>query len=94
MAAVPWRVNAYCQSTPWLTSIRAMSNPIQRLAAKAIPASKVSVVDLFCGVGGLSHGMKLEGFRIAAGIDLDPTCKFPFEHNNNSVFIDLRVPVS
>lgn len=60
-------------------------------APVAIPASKVSVVDLFCGVGGLSHGLKLEGFHIAAGIDLDPECKFPFEQNNGSKFIEKNV---
>ena len=60
-------------------------------APAAIPASKVSVVDLFCGVGGLSHGLKREGFHIAAGIDLDPECKFPFEQNNGSTFHEMNV---
>jgi DNA (cytosine-5)-methyltransferase 1 len=62
-----------------------------RSAAKTISASKVTVVDLFCGVGGLSHGLKLEGFTIAAGIDLDPKCKYPFEHNNDSTFLERDV---
>ena len=46
-----------------------------------------SVVDLFCGAGGLSHGFFLEGFDVAAGIDIDERCKFPFEQNNDSEFI-------
>jgi DNA (cytosine-5)-methyltransferase 1 len=46
-----------------------------------------SVVDLFCGVGGLSHGFKLEGFPIAAGIDVDEDCRFAFEFNNDAKFI-------
>ena len=46
-----------------------------------------SVVDLFCGAGGLSHGFFREGFNIAAGIDIDERCKFPFEQNNKSEFI-------
>jgi len=46
-----------------------------------------SVVDLFCGAGGLSHGFFLEGFTIAAGIDIDERCRFPFEQNNKSNFI-------
>lgn len=46
-----------------------------------------SVVDLFCGAGGLSHGFFREGFKIAAGIDTDERCKFPFEHNNDAKFI-------
>lgn len=50
-----------------------------------------SVVDLFCGAGGLSHGFFLEGFKIAAGIDIDERCKFPFEQNNESKFIPKDV---
>lgn len=46
-----------------------------------------SVVDLFCGAGGLSHGFWLEGFRIAAGIDSDEACRYAFEHNNAARFI-------
>lgn len=49
------------------------------------------VVDLFCGAGGLSHGFFREGFRVLAGYDLDPGCRFPFEHNNNGKFIEANV---
>ena len=47
----------------------------------------VSVVDLFCGAGGLSHGFRLEGFDIAAGIDIDEGCRHAFEYNNQAPFI-------
>lgn len=46
-----------------------------------------SIVDLFCGIGGLTHGLVKEGFQVNAGIDFDKTCKFAFEENNNSVFL-------
>src|SRR3989442_516677 len=46
-----------------------------------------SVVDLFCGVGGLTHGFVQEGFNVVAGIDADSTCKYPFERNNGAKFI-------
>lgn len=46
-----------------------------------------SVVDLFCGAGGLSHGFYQEGFRIAAGIDFDETCRYAFEKNNHAPFV-------
>lgn len=46
-----------------------------------------SVIDLFCGAGGLSHGFKLEGFDIAAGIDFDAKCRYPFELNNDAPFL-------
>lgn len=46
-----------------------------------------SVVDLFCGVGGLTHGFVKERFHVVAGIDDDPTCKYAYEKNNDARFI-------
>jgi DNA (cytosine-5)-methyltransferase 1 len=46
-----------------------------------------SVVDIFCGAGGLSHGFRQGGFEIAAGIDIDEDCRFAFEKNNYAPFI-------
>lgn len=50
-----------------------------------------SVVDLFCGAGALSHGFRLEGFRIACGYDIDEACRFPFEENNEAPFVRRNV---
>jgi DNA (cytosine-5)-methyltransferase 1 len=50
-----------------------------------------SVVDLFCGAGGLSHGFHLHGFDVAAGIDTDAACRYPFEHNNGAIFLQRDV---
>ena len=47
---------------------------------------RIEVVDLFCGIGGLSYGLKSKGFNILAGYDLDGTCKYAYEHNNDAVF--------
>ena len=47
----------------------------------------IKVVDLFCGIGGLTHGLKLEGFNVVAGIDNDISCKFGYEANNGARFI-------
>ena len=44
------------------------------------------VVDLFCGVGALSHGLKQAGLKIVAGYDLDRRCKYAFEKNNRAPF--------
>ena len=45
------------------------------------------VVDLFCGIGALSHGLKLAGLKILAGYDTDHKCKYAFETNNDAEFI-------
>lgn len=46
-----------------------------------------AVIDLFCGAGGLSHGFRLEGFDVVAGIDFDAKCRYPFERNNEAPFL-------
>ena len=47
----------------------------------------ISVLDLFCGVGGLSHGFRLEGFEIAAGVDTDERFRHGYEANNDAPFL-------
>jgi len=44
------------------------------------------VVDIFCGIGGISHGFKQAGFDIRAGYDLDISCKYGYEENNAAPF--------
>ena len=49
------------------------------------------VVDVFCGVGGLTHGFVIEGFDVILGIDSDPSCRYPYEYNNNVRFLNAKV---
>jgi DNA (cytosine-5)-methyltransferase 1 len=49
------------------------------------------VVDLFCGVGALSHGLRNAGLRIVAGYDIDGRCKYAFEKNNGGTFYTKSV---
>ena len=58
---------------------------LKKETIKSLP--HIEVVDLFCGIGGLSYGMKSSGFKILAGFDLDSTCKFAFEANTGGEFI-------
>ncbi len=48
-------------------------------------------IDLFCGVGGLTHGLQLEGLDVVAGLDSDGTCAYAYEHNNKAKFLHKRV---
>lgn len=41
------------------------------------------VIDLFCGIGGLTHGLINAGMNVIAGFDIDPTCQYTYEHNNH-----------
>ena len=45
------------------------------------------VVDLYCGIGALTHGMVLEGLNVVAGVDSDGSCRFAYEKNNPAKFI-------
>ena len=51
----------------------------------------VSSVDLFCGAGGLTHGLLQEGINVEAGLDIDEACKFAYEANNKSIFISKDI---
>ena len=55
-------------------------------------SSSISAVDLFCGIGGLTHGLMQSGIRVNAGIDIDRTCEYAYERNNTAQFIakDIR----
>lgn len=52
---------------------------------------KISAVDLFCGVGGLTYGMQRGGIPVAAGVDVDGSCEYPFEANNDAEFVEQDV---
>jgi DNA (cytosine-5)-methyltransferase 1 len=47
----------------------------------------IATVDLFCGAGGLTHGFEQAGLPVKVGYDIDPACRFPYEHNNKAKFI-------
>lgn len=62
---------------------------ISRSIRKRIANSPVSAVDLFCGAGGLTHGLMRAGIKVEAGIDIDTLARHAFEANNpGAVFCD------
>lgn len=48
---------------------------------------EISAIDLFCGVGGLTHGLEKVGINVKLGVDIDPACEFPYTHNNGADFL-------
>jgi DNA (cytosine-5)-methyltransferase 1 len=44
--------------------------------------AKISAVDLFCGVGGLTQGMLQSDINVVAGFDIEESCRFAYEKNN------------
>jgi DNA (cytosine-5)-methyltransferase 1 len=47
-----------------------------------LEASPISAVDIFCGAGGLTHGLLRAGVRVEAGIDVDPAASYAYCSNN------------
>lgn len=48
---------------------------------------KIYAIDLFCGAGGLTHGLRKAGVDVRIGVDIDPTCEYPYTRNNNTKFL-------
>ncbi|HLP27732.1 MAG TPA: DNA cytosine methyltransferase [Candidatus Didemnitutus sp.] len=51
----------------------------------------VAAVDLFCGAGGLTYGLRRAGIDVRAGIDIDPACQYPYTANNQALFINKSI---
>ena len=54
-----------------------------KASAASVAAPTIQAIDLFCGIGGLTHGLRLAGVGVNAGFDNDPTCRHAFEANND-----------
>jgi DNA (cytosine-5)-methyltransferase 1 len=50
-------------------------------------SGNIKAIDLFCGVGGLTHGFVRKGINVVAGIDNDKSCEYAYEKNNHSKFV-------
>ncbi len=64
---------------PHVLSSEGMNKPI----AASPP---IQAIDLFCGAGGLTYGLRKAEIKVLAGVDVDPACKFPYEENNGTPF--------
>ena len=51
----------------------------------------IAAIDLFCGAGGLTHGLSKAGICVRAGVDSDPACAYPYEANNSARFLRANV---
>jgi DNA (cytosine-5)-methyltransferase 1 len=51
----------------------------------------IRAIDLFCGAGGLTHGLQRAGIDVIAGYDIEPQCRYAYEKNNKAVFIQKSV---
>lgn len=62
--------------------------PNKRLRYRYMSRTRKAIaVDLFCGAGGMTYGLRKAGITVTAGIDVDEKCRYAFEANNDAVFI-------
>ena len=62
-------------------------NPGAAGTTRRTPPGSARVIDVVCGAGALSYGFKSAGFQIACGYDIDESCRYPFETNNEAPFV-------
>jgi len=54
--------------------------------------AKLKAIDFFCSIGGMTYGFRKAGIDVVAGIDIDPSCRETYEHNNpDSKFIEADI---
>jgi DNA (cytosine-5)-methyltransferase 1 len=58
---------------------------------KPAPPRQIQAIDLFCGAGGLTYGLRKADIKVLAGVDVDPACKYPYEENNEAPFCQRDV---
>lgn len=59
--------------------------------AEAQKDMELTAVDLFCGAGGLTRGLEMEGIDVRIGVDVDPACRYPYEANNWARFVESDI---
>lgn len=47
--------------------------------------------DVFCGVGGLTYGLRKAGITVKAGLDIDASCRYAYEKNCSADFIEADI---
>lgn len=52
----------------------------------------IAAIDLFCGAGGLTHGLMKSKIKVVAGFDIEESCRYAYEQNNaGALFINKDV---
>lgn len=51
----------------------------------------IDAVDLFCGAGGLSCGLRKAGVNVKMGVEIDERCRYAYEHNNRAKMLTKSV---
>ncbi len=61
-----------------------------QLKKKEVQNSKLTVLDLFAGAGGMSSGFNKAGFKIVAAIEYDPKIRNTYHHNHPATVLMIE----
>jgi DNA (cytosine-5)-methyltransferase 1 len=64
-----------------------MNKKVQTIKTKR----PIVAVDLFCGIGALTCGLRSAGLEVSAGFDIEKSCSFGYEKNNETPFYERDV---
>ena len=82
---------AYIDSLGYFVPARRPVRLLQYEKVETRSGRSITAVDLFCGAGGLTHGLIKGGVKVVAGIDLDNACRYPYEKNNSAQFFERDI---
>lgn len=63
----------------------------EHAATESYHKPKIHAVDLFCGAGGLTCGLRQAGVLVKAGVDIATSCRYAYSHNNHADFVEKSV---
>ncbi len=84
IAGADYRNDGLCSSYSNLADNRRLTYWVYIMKRKNV---QIVAVDLFCGAGGLTHGLLAESITVRAGFDIDSACQYAYEKNNGAPFI-------
>lgn len=76
----PSRQSRYIITLDYYTNVKSF-----RKGVLLLPTRKPTAVDLFCGCGGVTEGLKQAGFSVIAAVDNDPVCCRTYTLNHPEV---------
>jgi hypothetical protein len=89
-----WKRSSSRRKRPSRRALRERNHAACEGASSVRPEPSEAVivaVDLFCGAGGLTHGLEKAGVQVRLGVDLDHHCEYPYVKNNAACFLTKSV---